>query len=329
MERTVQTAAEPAESKRGAEVIAAAVLRNMGPKSGGERSRLLLQEHGLMVKLLQDMSSYLSGEVQAGSMEFLDVQKSGGDLSKAYYNLFLDTFTKLPVTIWDASTWMTAVDTMEGLEGETFTYAMWKNVRPQVWAWNAQWPTTAWACRRVKVGKIRHVETRFCAVIPLTVGDSEEDLLATVAFVDVMLPVIKNSNFTTWRQLLPYISVRFLYVGEPIPEQSYYKLLYFLEQKVSLVQPVKHTSEELETLQANNLRADSLQEIVLRRLQRKESAEGSEKECQYQWVVSGHIRRQWYPSLKAHKMIFIEPYMKGDENKPMLPFKGTLYLAKR
>jgi len=35
------------------------------------------------------------------------------------------------------------------------------------------------------------------------------------------------------------------------------------------------------------------------------------------WWVSGHIRAQWYPSLKAHKLIWVAPYLKGPEGKPI------------
>ena len=44
------------------------------------------------------------------------------------------------------------------------------------------------------------------------------------------------------------------------------------------------------------------------------------------WWVSGHIRAQWYPSLKAHKLIFIAPYIKGPEDKP---FRSATYMVTR
>lgn len=37
----------------------------------------------------------------------------------------------------------------------------------------------------------------------------------------------------------------------------------------------------------------------------------------HQWWVSGHIRAQWYPSLKAHKLIWIAPHLKGPDDKPI------------
>jgi len=62
--------------------------------------------------------------------------------------------------------------------------------------------------------------------------------------------------------------------------------------------------------------------VTLRRKQATTSKNENGEETQEwsaRWWVSGHIRAQWYPSLKAHKLIFIAPYIKGPENKPIRP----------
>lgn len=35
------------------------------------------------------------------------------------------------------------------------------------------------------------------------------------------------------------------------------------------------------------------------------------------WLVRGHLRAQWYPSLKSHKIIWIAPYLKGPDDAPL------------
>jgi hypothetical protein len=35
------------------------------------------------------------------------------------------------------------------------------------------------------------------------------------------------------------------------------------------------------------------------------------------WLVRGHLRAQWYPSIKAHQVIWIAPYLKGPEDAPL------------
>lgn len=46
--------------------------------------------------------------------------------------------------------------------------------------------------------------------------------------------------------------------------------------------------------------------------------EGDGIDWQHRWWVSGHFRAQWYPSTKGHKLIWIQPHIKGPEDKPIL-----------
>jgi len=50
---------------------------------------------------------------------------------------------------------------------------------------------------------------------------------------------------------------------------------------------------------------------------RPDDAEGADVDWRNQWVVRGHWRRQWYPSIKMHRQIWISPYVKGPEDKPL------------
>lgn len=44
----------------------------------------------------------------------------------------------------------------------------------------------------------------------------------------------------------------------------------------------------------------------------------SEREWRHRWVVRGHWRQQWYPSLKDHRPVWIAPHLKGPEDAPLL-----------
>jgi hypothetical protein len=50
---------------------------------------------------------------------------------------------------------------------------------------------------------------------------------------------------------------------------------------------------------------------------------------QYQWIVSGHWRRQYYPSSKAHKPRYIAPYVKGPADKPLKAPGGDIFAVTR
>jgi hypothetical protein len=51
---------------------------------------------------------------------------------------------------------------------------------------------------------------------------------------------------------------------------------------------------------------------------RGEEGEGAGIEYDHQWLVRGHWRNQWYPSIKMHRQIWIAPYVKGPEDKPLV-----------
>lgn len=54
-----------------------------------------------------------------------------------------------------------------------------------------------------------------------------------------------------------------------------------------------------------------------RRTPKYVNGEGEGRDWQFQWVTRGHWRNQWYPSLGAHRQIWIAPYVKGPEGKPL------------
>lgn len=42
------------------------------------------------------------------------------------------------------------------------------------------------------------------------------------------------------------------------------------------------------------------------------------QEWRHRWIVRGHWRNQWYPSLADHRPRWIAPYLKGPEDAPLL-----------
>ncbi len=79
------------------------------------------------------------------------------------------------------------------------------------------------------------------------------------------------------------------------------------------------------------------QEIAVRvvELRTKEAATASSEESEAdgpardwagRWWVRGHIRAQWFPSTKTHKVIWIAPHLKGPEDKEIL---GRVYRVAR
>ena len=57
--------------------------------------------------------------------------------------------------------------------------------------------------------------------------------------------------------------------------------------------------------------------------------ESMDVEWSHQWLVRGHWRRQWYPKREMHQMIYITPYVKGPEDKPLKQPRATVFAVVR
>lgn len=51
----------------------------------------------------------------------------------------------------------------------------------------------------------------------------------------------------------------------------------------------------------------------------KSAAKNQHIEWSHKWLVCGHHRNQYYPSTQEHKLVWISPYVKGPEDKPLKP----------
>lgn len=73
--------------------------------------------------------------------------------------------------------------------------------------------------------------------------------------------------------------------------------------------------------------------VTLRRQVGMESARkpdsGAGVDWRYQWIVRGHWRNQYYPKAERHVPIFISPYLKGPEDKPLKAPKPTVFAVNR
>jgi hypothetical protein len=65
--------------------------------------------------------------------------------------------------------------------------------------------------------------------------------------------------------------------------------------------------------------------ITLRRERSKDDAEPKEVNWTRRWITSGHWRNQWYPSLGVHRQIWINEYVKGPDDKPLVLHSGKAY----
>lgn len=73
--------------------------------------------------------------------------------------------------------------------------------------------------------------------------------------------------------------------------------------------------------------APSVRVLALRGVGSGGAGGGAGREYAHRWVVRGHWRRQWYPSIRQHRPRWIMPFIKGPEDAPLLGGE-KVYVAK-
>ena len=99
--------------------------------------------------------------------------------------------------------------------------------------------------------------------------------------------------------------------------------LQFVDQKLLVTTPtranraVRHRMEKEKRMPPVE---PLIKVVALRKRKYVHGAVGGESEAQEwscQWMVAGHWRQQWYPLLGIHQPKWIQPYIKGPEDKPL------------
>lgn len=61
--------------------------------------------------------------------------------------------------------------------------------------------------------------------------------------------------------------------------------------------------------------ASTVRFVAMRKSETRGISEG--RVFSSRWLVRGHLRNQWYPSMSSHKLIWVPPYVKGPDGAPM------------
>jgi hypothetical protein len=108
--------------------------------------------------------------------------------------------------------------------------------------------------------------------------------------------------------------------------------LAFLEQRILIAPHQRAERHARKRLERQGLVYEPLIRVVeLRRKQARTEYHGDAEpvEWSHQWIVSGHWRQQWYPSLNANQPVWIMPYVKGPEDKPLKPPRAKVFAVVR
>jgi hypothetical protein len=69
--------------------------------------------------------------------------------------------------------------------------------------------------------------------------------------------------------------------------------------------------------------------VTLRRSESAGHGDSANKEWACKWIVRGHWRQQYYPSTSEHRPKWIDPYVKGPDDKPLKAPTQTVYVVNR
>jgi hypothetical protein len=89
-------------------------------------------------------------------------------------------------------------------------------------------------------------------------------------------------------------------------------------QSLASAEQAKYDRPSLRRLKRASREPAPVRVITLRRQPADTGSHDSDREYHHQWVVRGHWRKQWYPSVNDHRPVWIAPHIKGPEGAPLL-----------
>jgi len=161
---------------------------------------------------------------------------------------------------------------------------------------------------------------------------------AEIAVIDTILITDEGPGVTVWQSgadsihgSRPYFGAWSLEYGQRFPEDftpgsernSVGQLLGALAFLKSPYVPKSRRGPTRSERREAARGGDAVEDVTfvdLRRVAATVGGEGAARDVhwRHQWIVRGHLRAQWYPSERAHHVIYVPPYVKGPEGAPLL-----------
>lgn len=107
------------------------------------------------------------------------------------------------------------------------------------------------------------------------------------------------------------------FLGEWLAARNIAAMITFMNQRV--VSHGKERPDRATRRRVSRWKEEPIVNVIrLRRVHKTNpNVEHEQQDWAFQWVVRGHWRHQWYPSTQSHQTIWIAPYAKGPEDKPL------------
>lgn len=104
-------------------------------------------------------------------------------------------------------------------------------------------------------------------------------------------------------------------------------MMLFLEQEILVRERVQASRGARRRAALSEERM--INTILLRRVHREgQAVAGREVDWSCRWIVRGHWRNQWYPSLGSHQPVWIAPHVKGPEDRGLRVRRSLFAIAR-
>lgn len=112
--------------------------------------------------------------------------------------------------------------------------------------------------------------------------------------------------------------------GKPTAAEEWWKIiqttLRLMQQRMAVHHEQRPSRPQRREAERVGFSGQSITVVRLRR-EKSETSEGHEPSAanySHRFIVGGHWRNQWYRSFQGHRQIWIAPYVKGDEDLPLV-----------
>lgn len=110
----------------------------------------------------------------------------------------------------------------------------------------------------------------------------------------------------------------------------FFSALLWMDQKIVVAHETPPHRSLRRRLQRANEPVRQIRVITLRRASRETTdGTGGSVDWTCRWIVGGHWRQQPYPSTGERRPLWIMPYVKGPEDKPLNPPSATVFAVRR
>ncbi len=232
---------------------------------------------------------------------------------------FMRIIRQAKFVFWKTEIFNAAMNGCESFVGERFDATEW-------------WSPTYYAYDKIQKSDIHENQCNFgMLILPLRhdtcdyvlpiglngVIENEDNGVVTVKdFALEMVGQVGNNELIIKDQL----------IGQQLSAAS-----AFLKMKVAAKERTRLPRPERRRMQREGKKEPELYTVSLRKTQGKAeyASDGERIERDSHWMVTGHWRRQWYPSVEKHAPLWIDGYIKGDTTKPFKTAKRRVFAAVR